>query len=150
MSASGARLGDRAQEGRDAAVVAAQLEDLLDHGAVLALELAGLAVHGLVVGMRLDLHAQLALRRRCAPLRPMPRCRPARATALPPPGRRIRLGHLGHGAHVGELVVLPRHQQDSLLVTHVDGERHGHGREDDRVVDRNQKKCLHWGLLHFR
>src|SRR5207245_227540 len=35
-----ARLGDRADEGRDAPVVAAQLEDLLDDGAVLGLELA--------------------------------------------------------------------------------------------------------------
>ena len=35
-----ARLLDRAQEGGDAAVVAAQLEDLLDHGAVFARQLA--------------------------------------------------------------------------------------------------------------
>ena len=35
-----ARLADRAQEGADAAIRSTQLEDLLDHGAVLALELA--------------------------------------------------------------------------------------------------------------
>ena len=57
-----ARLGDRAHEGGDAAVVAAQLEDLLDHGAVLALELAGSPVERLVVGVRLDLDAEVAAR----------------------------------------------------------------------------------------
>ena len=55
-----AGLGDRAQERRDAPVVAAQLEDLLDDGAVLALELAGAPVDGHVVGALVDLDAQLA------------------------------------------------------------------------------------------
>ena len=45
-----ARLRDRADERRDATVVSAQLEDLLDHGAVLALELADAAVRGLGIG----------------------------------------------------------------------------------------------------
>ena len=56
-----ARLGDAAHEGGDAAVVAAQLEDLLDHGAVLALEVAGAAVDGDVVGLLLDLDVQTAV-----------------------------------------------------------------------------------------
>ena len=56
----GARLGDGADEGGDAAVVAAELEQLLHHGAVLALELAGAAVHRLVVRMRGHLHPQVA------------------------------------------------------------------------------------------
>src|SRR6185437_16353622 len=55
-----ARLDDRAQERRDAAVVAAQLEDLLDRRAVLALELAGAAVDRDLVRALVDLHAQLA------------------------------------------------------------------------------------------
>ena len=53
-----AGLGDRAHPGGDAAVVAAQLEDLLDRGAVLALELARAAVDGHVVGVLGDLDAQ--------------------------------------------------------------------------------------------
>ena len=53
-----ARLGDRADEGRDPAVVAAQLEDLLDDRAVLPLELARAPVGALVVGALLDLDAQ--------------------------------------------------------------------------------------------
>ena len=84
-----AGVGDRADEGGDAAVVSAQLEDLLDDGAVLALELAGAAVHRNVVRVGLHLDAQstvgAGLRR-------------ADATAVlaleghgaPPPGRRRR------------------------------------------------------------
>ena len=55
-----AGLDDRAQELRYAAVVAAQLEDLLDHRAVLALEVAGAAVDRLVVRALLDLDDQPA------------------------------------------------------------------------------------------
>ena len=57
-----AGLGDRAQERRDAPVIAAQLEDLLDRGAVLALELARTPVDGHLVGPLVDLDAQLSVR----------------------------------------------------------------------------------------
>ena len=57
-----ARLGDRAHERADAAVVAAQLEDLLDDGAVLALELARQDGRRRLVGPLVDLDAQPALR----------------------------------------------------------------------------------------
>ena len=50
MSASAPGMGDGADEGADAAVVAAQLEDLLHHRAVLALELAGLGRGGAASG----------------------------------------------------------------------------------------------------
>ena len=87
----GAGLGDRADERRDAAVVAAHLEDLLDDRAVLALELLDAAVHGLLlVGPLVDLDAQLARTRRCAPRRRSPRWRPDSDTARAPPGRRTR------------------------------------------------------------
>ena len=55
-----AGLDDRAQELRHALVGAAQLEDLLDHGAVLALGVAGAAVDGDVVGDLGHLDAQAA------------------------------------------------------------------------------------------
>ena len=57
-------LGDRAQERGDAAVVAAQLEDLLDDRAVFALELARASVDRLLVRALVDLDAQLARRAR--------------------------------------------------------------------------------------
>ncbi len=53
-----ARLLDRAQEGGDAAVVAAQLEDLFDHGAVLARQLLGVLVVGMAVVDLLHVDAQ--------------------------------------------------------------------------------------------
>ena len=68
-----AGLGDRADERGDPPVVAAQLEDLLDHGAVLDLELADAAVGDrLVVGALLDLDEEPALRVRARARR---RCR---------------------------------------------------------------------------
>ena len=60
-----AGVGDRAQELADAVVRVAQLEDLLDDGAVLALELARLDGRRVLVGPLLDLDAEAALRRRC-------------------------------------------------------------------------------------
>src|SRR5262249_9292390 len=53
-----AGLGDRAQERRTPTVVAADLEDLLDHRAVLALELLCALVGGRSVVDRLDLDQQ--------------------------------------------------------------------------------------------
>ncbi len=136
-----ARLDDRADEGRDAAVVPAQLEQLLDDGAVLALEVARLAVDRLVVGMRLDLDAQVAVGARArgadaAAVEALERHGPAAA------GQAHAVGDLGHRADGGELVALARHEHDALLGAHVDRQRHGHGREDDRVVDRDQQHGL--------
>ena len=108
-----AGLGDRAQERGDAAVVAAQLEDLLDDGAVLALELARAAVDRDVVGALVDLDAQAAggsawrgagdaagdaLERRAA------------AAA----GQAHALGDAGDGADRGVLALVARDEQDAL------------------------------------
>ena len=84
-----AGLGDRADEGGDTAVVAAQLEDLLDDRAVLGLELADASRTSSGSG-----RSSTSTRRRpsasllAAPA--MPRCRPLSVTARPPPGRRTR------------------------------------------------------------
>ena len=85
-----AGLGDRAHERRDAAVVAAQLEDLLDHGAVLALELAGAAVDGHRRPGAPRPRRAAGRRGRCAAAPAMPRATPESATARPPPGSRTR------------------------------------------------------------
>ena len=84
-----AGLADRADEGRDAAVVAAQLEDLLDGRAVLGLELAGLDARRLLVGPLVDLDAEVALRigvRRAE----LGAVEAGEVTARPPPGMRTR------------------------------------------------------------
>ena len=82
------RLLDRSQERGDAPVVASQLEDLLDGSAVLALELTGAAVPGDLVEALVGLDPQLAAGAglRGADQRPV---LAERATARPPPGRRI-------------------------------------------------------------
>ncbi len=142
-----AGLGDRAHEGGHAAVVAAQLEDLLDHGAVLALEVARLAVDGLVIGVRRDLHAQVArgvgvgsARDPAVQAGQRHRAAAARQAHL--------LHHLGHRPHGGELVARARDQQHALLVADVDGEGHGHVWEDDGVVQRNEQEGVHGFHLH--
>ena len=141
-----ARLGDRADEGGHAAVVAAQLEELLDHGAVLALEVAGAPVDGHVVGVRLDLHAQRAggvgaRGADAAAVQALERHGTAAA------GQADALDDVGDGAHAGELVALARHEHHALVVADVDRERHGHVGEDDGVVYGDQQKVFHL-VLH--
>jgi len=49
-------------------------------------------------------------------------------------------GDFGHGAHRGELLLVPRHQQYALFLAGIDGQRERHAREDDDVVQRDQEK----------
>ena len=136
-----AGLGDRAQEGRDAAVVAAELEDLLDDGAVLALELARLAVARLVVGALLDLDAQRAagigLRRPDDAAVQAVQLDGAAAARQPDLG-----AHLGDGADLGVLALVARNEQHALLVADVDGQGDAHVREDDDVFEGDQQKSV--------
>ena len=138
----GAGLHDGAQERRDAPVVAAQVEDLLDHGAVLALELARAAVDRLFVGALLDVDAQVAdgvgLRgARDAAVQAAERGR------APAAGEADGVGDLGHRADLGELVLVTGDEQHALLAAHVDGQGDVHGREDHGVIERDQKKGSH-------
>ena len=135
-----AGLGDRADEGRDAAVVAAQLEDLLDGRAVLALELADAAVGGLLVGPLLDLDEETSLRvggrrARDAAVQAVQR---DRATAA---GETNAVGDLGDGADLRVLVLVLGHEQHALLVADVDGEGHVHVGEDDDVFQRDEEQA---------
>ena len=132
-----AGLGDRAQERGDAPVVAAQLEDLLDGGAVLALELARAFVHGHLVWALVDLHAQLAAGARFggADQRAVLAGDGHRATAA---GQADLLGDLRDGAHLEELVLVAGHEHDALVIADVDGQRDAHVGEHDGVVKRDQ------------
>ena len=132
-----AGLGDRAQERGDAAVVAAQLEDLLDDGAVLALELAGAAVDRDVVGALLDLDAQAAGGSVLGGAGDAAGDAVSSGAAAAA-GQADALGDLGDRADLGELAVVARDEQDALLVADVDGQRHVHGGEDDGVVERDE------------
>ena len=142
-----ARLGDRADEGGDAAVVAAQLEHLFDHGAVLALEVAGAAVDRLVVDVLVDLDTQGAggigvggtghTAVQCG-----------QGDGLDAAGKPDAVGDLGHGPDAAVGVLVARNEQHPLLVADVDGEGDGHVGEDDGVVQGDQQHGGHRGDLH--
>ena len=144
----GARLGDGAHERGDAPVVTAQLEDLLDHGAVLALELAGAPVDRDVVGVRLDLDAQGAggVGARGTDTAAVAGLERDRAAAA---GKAHAVDDIGHGADARELVALARHEDHALLIAGLDRQRHRHIGEDDRVVDWNQQECFSGHLRHL-
>ena len=80
-----AGLADRAEEGLDPSVVAAQLEDLLDDRAVLGLELADALVGAIAVAALLDLDEAAG---RACPSRPRPQTRGGAPRARPRSRRR--------------------------------------------------------------
>ncbi len=137
-----ARLFDRAQEGGDPPIVAAQLEDLFDHGAVLALKLVGvLVVRVAVVGL-LNLDPQPVLvgvaghgRAGHAAMQ-AEHGRDLGAATRPAP-----LDHLGDHADAAELAVATGKQEDPLLVAGVDGQGGGYAGEDDRLIKWNKQIC---------
>jgi len=132
-----AGLGDRAQEGGDAPVVAAELEDLLDGGAVFALELARAPVDRHLVRALVDLDAQLAAGARLGGSY-------QRAVlagdghGVAAAGQADPLGDLGDGADLQELVLVAGDEHDALVLADVDGEGDPHVGEDHRVVERDQ------------
>ena len=122
-----------------AAVVAAQLEDLLDGGAVLGLELAGLDAGRLLVGPlgHLDPEVPLRIGVRGAELGAVEALEGHGAAAA---GHADAVADLGDGAHLGVLALVPRDEQHALLVADVDGDRDVHVREDDEVVERYEEQ----------
>ncbi len=137
-----AGLLDRAQEGGDAAVVAAQLEDLLDHGAVLARQLLGVLVVGVAVVDLLHLDAQglavtvLAGARRHRPGRGggRPRSRPGAPRRERP--RSITSATTPTRPYSPSL---RGSRKTLLLLADVDRQSRGNAGEDDRIVKRNQE-----------
>ena len=94
------------------AVVAAQLEDLLDDRAILALEVAGLAVDGDRVGVLLDLDEQATVGQRVggagdAAVQALQRDGASAA------GQADAVGDLGDRADVGEFLFVSGNEQDS-------------------------------------
>jgi hypothetical protein len=62
------------------------------------------------------------------------------------PGQANALGDLGHGADVGEHVVLAGDEKNALLVAGVDREGHGHAGKDNGVVEGDEEKVFHEAL----
>src|SRR5262249_15620793 len=50
------------------------------------------------------------------------------------------LGDLGDGAHLGVLAFVARYEEDAVVVADLCRDRDVHVREDDGVVERDQKK----------
>jgi hypothetical protein len=50
-------------------------------------------------------------------------------------GQADAVGDLGHGADIGELLLVMGDEEDPVLLTHVHRERERHAREDDGVVE---------------
>ncbi len=134
----GPGLGDRAQERRDSAVVAAQLEDLLDDRAVLALELARPRVGLVRIGPFFDLDAQPALRvglSHACDAAVEPAQRYGAAAARKPHA----VGHLGDDADARIVVFVAGDEKHALLRPDVHGQGHVHVREDDDVLQRYEQ-----------
>ena len=148
MSASAPGSCDRAQEGGDAAVVAAQLEDLLDHGAVLARQLPGVLVVGVAVVELLHLDVEglgvvLAGDGGAGEAAVEAEHGRDRVAAA----RLAALEHLGDDADAGELAVAAGEEEDAVLVADVDRQRGGDGGEDDCLVERDQE--IGHNQVHF-
>ena len=137
-----AGVGDRADEGCDAAVVAAQLEDLLDDGAVLGLELADALVGRAAVRALLDLDEEAA-RASVSAAPAIARWRPLERHGGAAARQPDAVGDLGDGADLGVLALVLGHEQHALLVADVDRQRHVHVGEDDDVVEWDEQELAH-------
>jgi hypothetical protein len=141
-----AGLGDGAHERGHAAVVAAELEELLDHGAVLALELAGAPVDRRRVGVLGDVDDQAAAQvglGRADDAAGDALQRGAAGAARQADGLR----DADDGADRRVLAVVAGDEDDPLLVADVDGKGDVHRREDDGVVERDEEEGCHGGVL---
>jgi len=130
----GAGIGDRAEERRDAAVIAAQLELLLHHRAVLLLQLAGLDGRRDDLLVLLDGDAEPAVGVCLGRPEDGALLRDQRdgGDAARQPGD---LHHVGQHADLGVLAVLGGHQQDALVVADVDRQGDVHIGEDNGVFE---------------
>jgi hypothetical protein len=52
--------------------------------------------------------------------------------------------HLGDHADGSVIAPVARDQEDAVVVTDVHGQRHGHGRKNDGIVERDESETVHW------
>jgi hypothetical protein len=100
------------------------------------------AIDGHRIGPLLDLHEQTPVGHRLggpgdAAVQPLQRER------APSAGQPHPVGHFGDRAHGRELLPVTGHEQYTLFVAGLDGQRERHAREDDDVVQRDEKKAAH-------
>ena len=137
-----AGIGDRADERLHATVVAAELEDLLDDGAVLGLELADARVGAHVVRVILDLDEETSLGVGLGGACDAPE-EAFEGHGDSAAGQLHAVGDARDRADGRVLPVVLRHEQDTILVADVDGQRHVHVREDDDVFEWDEQQLAH-------
>ena len=137
---------DRANELVDARVGVAQLEDLLDDGAVLALELRGLGARRLFVDVlgHLDAEAAVGAGVGCARDTAV---QAGKGDGVSAAGEAHRPGDLGDGADARVLALVDGNEKHALGVADVDRQRHGHIRENDAVLEWDQQQVRQVILL---
>ncbi len=114
------------------------LEDLLDHGAVFGRQLAGVLVVGVAVADLLDLDPQRVALGGLGAAGDQSAVEADDGGDGTPAARQPGLDHLGDDADAAVLLVAARDQEDALLLTDVDRQGRGDGREDDCLVERYQ------------
>ena len=131
-----------AHERLDATVIAAQFEDLVDHGAIFALELAGHAGRRDLVGARLGVNAQHAVfvGAGAAGNRAVKR---GERRGQPAAGQPHAVRDVRDHADPRVGVLLARHQEHALVAADVDRQRDRHPGEDDGVVQGDDAKPVH-------
>ncbi len=132
-------LGDRAKERADALVGVAKLQDLFHDCAVLALELTGLDGRRIVVLHLGHLDAELAAGVRVGGADDAA-VEAGERDGAGSAGQADAVGHLGHGADLRVLGLMPGHEQDAILVADVDRQRDGHAREHHGVLERDEQQ----------
>ena len=143
----GAGLGDRSQEARDASVGTPELEDLLDHGAILAGQLVGLDRSDGLVRPLVDLGAQAAVGvGPCGPDQAAVKAFERDGTGAARQADAV--AHGGDSADRRVATLVTGDEQHLGFVADVDRERGGHVREDDDVFQRNQQQLPHGKYLN--
>ena len=137
----GARMGDGADEGTDPAVVAAELEYLLDHRAVLALEVARHVRGWRRVRTFLDFQAQDSVSPGLPHAGHTPVQRHERDHATSAEGD--ALGHFGDDTHLGVARPALRDQEHARVAADIRWERDRHAREHHGVVQGNNPEECH-------
>ena len=138
----GAGLGDGANEGADAPVVAAQLENLVHHGAVLELEIVSAARGRRLIVVILHRDAKVAVLVGLSGPGDTA-VQPRQGLGAQPPGQAEPVAYLGHHADAGVVVVVSGNEEDVGFVLHVDWQGDVHAGEDDGVVECNQFERSH-------
>ena len=137
-----AGIGDRTNERCDSTVVAAELENLLDHRAVLGLERPECLARRSIVLALIGVDEETPL---CIGLGGTGdgTMKTVQRHGSVSAGQPHTIRHLGNRANLCVLTVALGDEQDALFIPDVDRQGHVHVREDDDVVERDEQQLAH-------